>query len=120
MTLTQIALQMRREARQEKRARQPLERGLILTLWRDGEDWILSLTRKEVPASQQEIETCQKYFEIPAETKAEPEPIKGYHVTRLRWSDDDSKSPKGDAAPEQVSFEGGEAEGKLNYYRESL
>lgn len=108
MTLAQIALQMRREARAGRRTKRPLPHGLHLTLWRDGDDWILSLTRKNVAASAKEVDVCREKFEIPAEASVEgPEEIKGYHVTRIRWSE---------AKPEQTSF----VEPRESYYRESL
>jgi hypothetical protein len=87
MTLTQIALLMRREARAGGRAQHKLERGLTLTLWQDGGDWILSLTRKGRPASETEIIICRQWFEIPASAAIEQDRVGQYHIIRLRWSE---------------------------------
>lgn len=103
--LEKIAIAMQSVAQATGQAQHRLGRGLILTLWRDGGDWVLSLTRSGVPPGDQELETCRQAFDIPAEAQVEPEakPINGYHVTRLRWSE---KAPA--QGPEQLSF-GGQA-----------
>lgn len=107
MTLTQIALQMHREAQATRRSRRDLPGGLTVTLWQDGSGWILSLTRKGVAASETEVNICREKFNIPADAETEgPEEIKGHYVTRLRWSD---------APLQQLSFAGGEA--RPNQYR---
>lgn len=84
------------------------ERGSVLTLWRDGEDWILSLTRKGVPPGAKEVDTCKECFNIPAsvQAEAEAEPVNGYYIVRLRWRE---------GHWQQGSFNGGESEPPNQY-----
>ena len=88
MTLSEIAIAMKRETRQTGLARCPLPRGLFLTLRYDDGDWILSLTRRRgVHASEKERNICRDRFGVPDDAELELEFVDGYGVTRLRWSE---------------------------------
>lgn len=83
MTLTQIAFLMRREARRGLRARRTLRRGLTLTLWRERDDWFLSLARQDQPPGETEIAVCRNRFDVPEDAAVET----SSSVVVLRWSD---------------------------------
>jgi hypothetical protein len=86
MSLDQVAAQLRQQLdRTGQPARTQLERGLRLTLWRDGDDLILSLTRPNVLPSETEIRICMTVFSIPPGAGRERDFLKGYHIVRLRW-----------------------------------
>ena len=61
--LAGIAMGMRREAARGI-ARHRLRRGLALTLRRDNGDWVLSLSRQDVPPSEKEEEVCRRAFGV--------------------------------------------------------
>lgn len=98
-----IAEAMKAEAVKRKKSRRFLARGLVLTLWRDGADWVLSLTRWAVRASDQEVGICRHAFGVPWEAEGEIEEINGYQVRRLRWA----------AASQEALFEVPEPPGKF-------
>jgi hypothetical protein len=106
MSLDQIAAQLRQQLKQSegKPVRTPLERGLRLTLWRDGDDLVLSLTRPNVPPGENEVRACMTAFTIPPDADREIIFQDGYHIIRLRWRE---------GTIEQASF----LEEKPNHYQ---
>ena len=86
MTLQLIAAHMRQQVQIHKQPiRYKLERGLHLTLWRDGEDWILSMTRYGALPSEAEIKACRVAFTVPDQAAAETDRARGWQIIRLRW-----------------------------------
>lgn len=83
--LKAIAQAMKTQAADTGMAQRRLPKGLILTLRRDGLDWVLSLTRFEVRASDSEIAICRWAFEVPEDAESEVEEINEYQVRRVRW-----------------------------------
>lgn len=83
--LAAMAEEIKKEAAEKGKARRSLSRGLVLTLWRDGLDWVLSLTRYGSRPSDMELAICRRAFDVPDEAEAEGEEINAYHVRRLRW-----------------------------------
>lgn len=83
--LTAIATKMKARAAKEGKYQQVLEKGLVLTLRREGLEWVLSLTRHLARPSDAEMSICRRAFEVPAEAEAEAEEIGEYQVRRVRW-----------------------------------
>jgi hypothetical protein len=83
--LAAIAERMKIEAAEKGLAQRRLEKGLILTLRRDGPDWVLSLTRHLVRASDLEMKICLEAFQAPDGAELEGEEINEYQVRRVRW-----------------------------------
>lgn len=83
--LAGIAEQMKTEAVEKGKVQRTLEKGLTLTLWRDGLDWVLSMTRRGVRPGDGEVMTCRRAFGVPDEAEAEGEEIGEYQVRRVRW-----------------------------------
>lgn len=95
--LAAIAELLRREAAIKGTARHQLERGLTLTLKREGTDYVLSLTRQDVPPSQAEEHICRQAFDIPTNAARS---AAVYQIVRLRWPAVEQKSFIGPAEPE--------------------
>lgn len=84
--LKDIAEAMKTEAAGETgKAWRPLERGLYLKLWRDGLEWVLSLTRQGVKPSDLELSICRAAFGVPIEAEVETEEVPPFYIRRVRW-----------------------------------
>jgi hypothetical protein len=83
--LAAIAEGMKSEAAEKGKVQRTLPKGLTMTLWRDGLDWVLSLTRYGTRASDMEMKICREAFGVPDEAEAEGEEINDYQVRRVRW-----------------------------------
>ena len=104
--LAGIAMGMRREAAQGI-ARHRLRRGLALTLRRDNGDWVLSLSRQDVPPSEKEEEVCRRAFKVNGEADRHMAEIDNWYIVRLRWKDEPAQLFVVEIAPASVYYQEG-------------
>jgi hypothetical protein len=84
--LEQIAVGLYTAAEHIGIARYRLQRGLVLTLRRSNNDWVLTLGRQGKAPGETEEKICRSAFRVPDEgVERVTSDIEGWLIVRFRW-----------------------------------
>jgi hypothetical protein len=103
VSLKEIAKMMRQHAELDGVAEQTLSGGLILTLKRSGQVWVLTLKRSVTWPDAKEQAIIRGFFGVPRKTQGRKESAGGYRLIKLTWTDNDEQSATAEK-PEQLKL----------------